>query len=86
MLRRTNRLSAGHLATVTEIISDREIVVRHANWLTRGQIHLDTPVVYVSPDNDWSAVRVWYTPGHSYGASKYAVRGFIYPERLQAMR
>ncbi len=71
--------SRGHLAVVTEIIDDRQIVARHANWLNRGQIHLDTPVRDVSRNNDWSAVRVWYTPGGVYGASTYPAYGFIYP-------
>ena len=78
VLRRQGR-SRGHLAVVTEIVDDRTIILRHANWLNRGRIHLDTPVRDVSAANDWSAVRVWYTPGGVYGASTYAAYGFIYP-------
>ena len=84
VMSRTQRLRLGHLAVVTERVNDREIVVRHANWLNQGRIHLDTPVRDVSPNNDWSAVRVWYTPGQTYGGNTYAVSGFILPERQQA--
>lgn len=68
----------GHLAVVRKIVSSREIIVDHANWLNQGRIHNDTPVYDVSPGNDWSEVRVWYTPGQQYGVKVYAARGFIY--------
>jgi surface antigen len=74
----------GHLAVVTRIVSDREIVVNHANWLNKGRIHLDTPVRDVSSRNDWSAVKFWYTPGNVLGKSTYPVSGFIYPKRTVA--
>ena len=32
----------------------------------------------VSKNNDWSVVRVWYTPGQVLGKRSYAVSGFIY--------
>lgn len=84
VMAKTKRLRLGHLAVVTEKLNEREIVVRHANWLNQGRIHLDTPVRDVSPNKDWSAVRVWYTPGQTYGGNTYAVSGFILPERLEA--
>jgi hypothetical protein len=84
VLKRTARLRFGHLAVVTGIIGDREILVDQANWLNRGSIHLSTPVRDVSANNDWSAVRVWYTPGRGYGARTYAAHGFIYPGQLMA--
>jgi hypothetical protein len=71
--------SRGHLAVVTRILGEREIVASHANWLNRGQIHVDTPIRDVSHENDWSAVRVWYTPGEVLGKSVYPAYGFIYP-------
>lgn len=78
--------SRGHLAVVTRIVSDREIVANHANWLNRGKIHLDTPIRDVSAGNDWSAVRVWYTPGRVLGKSTYPAYGFIYPRVKTAAR
>ena len=83
VLRRKGR-SRGHLAVVTRIVSDREVVASHANWLNRGQIHVDTPIRDVSPKNDWSAVRVWYTPGRVLGKSVYPAYGFIYPSTRTA--
>ena len=62
------------------MLSPREIVVEHANWLNRGQIHLETPVIDVSPQNDWSAVRVWYVPGGHLGKRVYGAHGFIHPD------
>lgn len=82
--KRTKRLRLGHLSVVTAILSSREILVDQANWLNRGQIQISTPVRDVSKNNDWSAVRVWYIPGNTYGAGTYTTRGFIYPERLKA--
>lgn len=85
-LKRTWRLRLGHLAVVTKILNDREIVVEHANWLNRGNIHKSTPVRDVSKANDWSAVRFWYTPGNRYGARTYAAHGFIHAEhRVSAL-
>ena len=76
----------GHLAVVTKVVGDRHIVIKHANWLNRGRIHVDTPVLDVSGRNDWSAVRVWYVPGQQLGTSTYGVQGFIYPNAHIAMR
>ena len=67
----------GHVAVVRRVLNDREIVVDHANWLNGGEVSLDSPVMDVSEDNDWSRVRVWYTPGAHYGGRVYTVQGFI---------
>jgi hypothetical protein len=67
----------GHVAVVRRVLSEREIVVDHANWLNSGEIGLDNPVMDVSDDNDWSEVRVWYAPGRHYGGRVYGVQGFI---------
>ncbi|MFQ5959200.1 MAG: CHAP domain-containing protein [Alphaproteobacteria bacterium] len=79
VLRRSNRLRLGHLAVVTRVVSKREIIVDHANWLNRGKVHLGTPVRDVSAAGDWSAVRVWYTPGRTLGRRTYPAYGFIHP-------
>jgi hypothetical protein len=81
VLKRKGRGGRGHLAVVTRVLNDREIVVDHANWLNRGRIHKDTAVRDVSAANDWSAIKVWYTPGRQYGRTTYYPRGFIYPMR-----
>ena len=84
--KRTWRLRLGHVAVVTKILNDREIVVEHANWLNRGNIHKSTPVRDVSKANDWSAVRLWYTPGMIWGRRTYSAHGFIHPRhRVSAL-
>ena len=80
VLKRARRLRYGHIAVVTRILSSREIIIDHANWLNRGRLHLGTPVRDVSANNDWSAVRVWYTPRKKYGVRSYPAHGFVYPE------
>lgn len=69
----------GHLAVVTRVISSREIRVDHANWLNDGNLYLNTPVIDVSPANDWSQVRVWNTRDGHLGGNAYTVQGFIVP-------
>ena len=49
----------GHVGVVSAMVSSREIRLDHANWLDDGAIYIDDPVADVSPDNDWSEVRVW---------------------------
>ncbi len=75
------RMRLGHVAVVTEVVNQREVLVTQANWggpgFERGGISSGISVVDVSPDNDWTAVRV--ALGHSprYG-SVYPTHGFIY--------
>jgi hypothetical protein len=73
----SKRLKRGHVAVVTEVVSDREIIVDHANWQNKREIDLGTPVLDVSPKNDWTMVRVWDIPSGQFGARTYAVSGFI---------
>ena len=68
-----------HAAYVSRVVSAREIHVDHANWLNDGAVFLDDPVVDVSPDNNWSEVRVWNERTASWGARTYSVQGFIGP-------
>ena len=84
VLKRTNRLSRGHLAVVTRVLGPREVLAEHANWLNRGRIHRNVPVVDVSPTNDWSQVRLWYVPGNHLGGRTYPAHGFIHPVALTA--
>jgi hypothetical protein len=61
-------------------LSDRSILVDHANWLNSGEITVNVPVVDVSPNNDWSMVRVWHIPTQTWGVRIYRVQGFILPK------
>jgi hypothetical protein len=74
----------GHVAVVTRVESSRVILVDHANWLNRGEISIGVPVLDVSPQNDWSEVRVWHIPGGHWGGRVYTVEGFIHPFTLHA--
>jgi CHAP domain len=84
VLKKTERLSRGHLAVVTRVLGPREVLAEHANWLNRGMIHRNVPVVDVSPANDWSEVRLWYVPGNHLGAHVYPAYGFIHPATMAA--
>jgi hypothetical protein len=76
---RRHRGSPGHVAVVRNVINARVIVVDHADWLNDGNVHKSTPVTDVSERGDWSALRVFYSPGGAWGARVYAAYGFIYP-------
>ncbi|MFS0738297.1 CHAP domain-containing protein [Sphingomonas sp. 1P06PA] len=75
-------MRVGHVATVSKIISERVVKVTHANWSIingrRGQVERDVTVTDVSPNNDWSQVKVWYAPIKGLGLRAYPVYGFIY--------
>ena len=75
--RATRRLRLGHVAVVTNVINSRHIEIDHANWRAPGQISHDIDVVDVSPDNDWTEVRVALGHTDEYG-SVYPTFGFIY--------
>jgi hypothetical protein len=70
----------GHLAVVTKIAGERVILANHANWLNRGRVFENTPILDVSRKGDWTAVRVWYPPARNWGRTVYAAYGFIYGE------
>jgi hypothetical protein len=86
VLERTDRLRYGHVAVVSRVINGREILVDHANWLNRGQIHKNLPVRDVSAKNDWSVVRVWYAPGNTLGKRHYPAHGFIHPDQARVLQ
>ena len=68
-----------HVAVVRQLVSPREIRIDHANWLNDRAIYVNDPVIDVSPDNDWSAVKIWNIRAGTWGSKVYAVRGFIGP-------
>ncbi|MCB8874671.1 CHAP domain-containing protein [Acidisoma silvae] len=77
----SRHMELGHVAVVTQTVNPREVLISQANWPMPGQrngnVSKAISVIDVSPDNDWTAVRV--ERGHSgdYG-SVYATNGFIY--------
>ncbi|MFC4254511.1 CHAP domain-containing protein [Croceibacterium xixiisoli] len=84
-LRPHDNLRLGHVAAVSRVVDSRTILLRHANWSPidgrRGQIEDDVRAVDVSPNNDWSMVRVWYGPSNDLGQTVWPTYGFIYPAK-----
>ncbi len=78
----TGRMRLGHVAVVSQVLTDRVIQITHANWSviegTRGKVEKDVTVVDVSPTGDWSQVKVWYDPARDLGSTVYPTHGFIY--------
>lgn len=84
-LRPHDNLRLGHVAAVSRVVDSRTVLLRHANWSPidgrRGQIEDDVRAVDVSPNNDWSMVRVWYGPSNDLGQTAWPAYGFIYPAK-----
>ncbi len=74
----------GHIGAVRKIIDRRTILINHANWSRingrRGHVEENVKVVDASEKNDWSRVRVWYTPNNALGGTSRPLNGFIYPK------
>jgi surface antigen len=83
-------MSKGHVAVVSQVLTDRIIQVTHANWSviggTRGKVERDVTVVDVSPRGDWSQVKVWFDPAGDLGNTVYPTYGFIYQSTGAAAR
>ncbi|WP_066515061.1 CHAP domain-containing protein [Sphingobium cloacae] len=71
-------MPVGHVAMVSKVVSDREVLLTHANWSYRGGIERNVRAIDVSPNNDWTDVRVWYGPIGKLGTRSNPARGFIY--------
>ncbi|MCQ9155761.1 CHAP domain-containing protein [Acidomonas methanolica] len=74
--RAIRRMPLGHVAVVREVESNRSIIIDHSHWGQRG-IARHVRVVDVSPNNDWSAVRIALSD-HGRLGSIYPTYGFIY--------
>jgi len=83
-------MGKGHVAVVSQVLTDRVIQVTHANWSiiqgNRGKIEKDVTVVDVSPKGDWSQVKVWYDPVRDLGSTVYPTYGFIYQKAQDAAK
>lgn len=79
--RANGRMHMGHVAVVSNVIDGRNIEIDHANWsgpgASRGGISRNITVIDVSPENDWTAVRVALGQSSEFG-SVYPTFGFIY--------
>lgn len=76
------KMKLGHVAVVSQIITDRYIQITHANWSPvngrRGRVEENVNVLDVSEKGDWSKVKVWYGPLNDLGTTIYTTYGFIY--------
>lgn len=81
------RMNRGHVAVVSDILTERVIRVTHANWGgSRGRVEENVTVVDVSPAGDWSRVKVWYNPINGLGSTVYPTYGFVYRSAEGATR
>ena len=82
VFRPNGAMRLGHVAVVSQVLTDRIIQVTHANWSLiggkRGQVEKDVTVIDVSDAGDWSRVKVWFDPKGSLGTTSYPTYGFIY--------
>jgi hypothetical protein len=78
--RPSRAMPVGHVAVVAEVVDDRHIYLNHANWSGPGRIERRALAEDVSPNGDWSEVRVWYAPQRSLGLRANPTAGFIYNE------
>ena len=80
----TQRMRLGHVAVVSQVLTDRVVQITHANWSpiegSRGKVEKDVTVIDVSAGGDWSQVKVWYDPSRDLGGSTYSTHGFIYQD------
>ena len=85
----TARMRLGHVAVVSQVLTERIVQITHANWSpiegSRGKVEQDVTIVDVSTQGDWSQVKVWYDPNRDLGGSTYATNGFIYPDATARM-
>lgn len=74
-------MPVGHVAMVSKVVSDREVLLTHANWSYRGGVERNVRAIDVSANNDWSDVRVWYGPIGDLGMRSNPANGFIYADK-----
>lgn len=86
VFQKTPRMTRGHVAVVSDVVTDRVVQITHANWSPingrRGQVEQDVTMIDVSDAGDWSEVKVWYGPTEDLGGSSYPTYGFIYQEKV----
>lgn len=68
----------GHVAMVSKVVNDREVLLTHANWSRRGGIERNVRAIDVSEKGDWSRVKIWFGGIGDFGKTTYPAYGFIY--------
>src|SRR5260370_2971268 len=74
---RTGHMPSGHVAVVSRVIGEHEILIDHANW-HRGTVSRGMSVIDTSPNHDWTTVAVIDLRSGQY-ARDNPTYGFIYP-------
>jgi hypothetical protein len=85
VMKSSGQMPMGHVAIVSRIVSDREVLLTHANWHGDGSVETNVRAVDVSVAGDWSQVRVWYAPVHALGIRSFPTYGFILPVKAGAV-
>lgn len=78
VFKRSPRMGRGHVSLVSALIDRRTIEVDHS-WINGRGLRRGMLVSDVSPNNDWSMVRVWHEPTDQMGQRVYPAYGFILP-------
>jgi surface antigen len=79
------KMTRGHVAVVSQVLTERIVQVTHANWGgSRGKVEKDVTMIDVSETGDWSKVRVWHGPTGDLGGTVYPTYGFIYQAAASA--
>lgn len=79
VFRPNGKMARGHVAVISQVLTDRVVQITHANWGgSRGKVEENVTLVDVSPNGDWSLVRVWHAPSGTLGVTTYPTYGFIY--------
>ena len=73
--RAISQMPLGHVAVVSRVINNREVLVDQANWV-HNRITRNIRIVDVSPTNSWTDVRVEKRDGKL--GDPYPTYGFIY--------
>ena len=81
VMKSSGQMPMGHVAIVSRIVNDREVLLTHANWKGDGSVETNVRAIDVSAAGDWSQVRVWYAPVHGMGIRSFPTYGFILPVR-----
>ena len=79
VMKSSGSMPMGHVAIVSRIVGEREVLLTHANWKGDGSVETNVRAIDTSPAGDWSQVRVWYAPTHGMGLKSFPTYGFILP-------
>jgi hypothetical protein len=80
--RASGGMRSGHVAVVEQLLGPRHILIHHANWegpgIRKGTVTRGISVVDVSPNNDWTQVRVQTGLTRGVYGRIYPTDGFIH--------